>query len=207
MRVIIFGATGTIGRHLCRRALSDGHMVTAFARRPEKLGISHANLRLQAGDVMDRDTVHVAMEGHDAVMVVLGGGLRGKVRSTGTRNIIEAMKWHGIKRLVCETTLGAGDSVGNLNFYWRYVMFGFLLRGVFKDHLRQEAYVRESGLDWTIVRPAAFVDEPVASVYRHGFPPGEKGLSLSIARSDVAKFMADQLDSNMYLHQAPGLSY
>ncbi len=207
MRVIIFGATGTIGRHLCRRALSDGHTVTAFARRPEKLGISHTSLQLHKGDVMDRDTVHVAMEGHDAVMVVLGGGLRGTVRSTGTRNIVEAMKWHGIKRLICETTLGAGDSVDNLNFYWRYVMFGFLLRGVFKDHLRQEEYVRASGLDWTIVRPAAFVDEPAAPEYRHGFSPSEKGLSLSIARTDVAKFMADQLGSSMYLHQTPGLSY
>lgn len=207
MRVIVFGATGTIGRHLCRRALFDGHIVTAFARRPDALDIRHPNLLVQAGDVRDKDTVLSAVDGHDAVMVVLGGGLKGTVRSEGTKNIIDAMKWHGIKRLICETTLGAGDSVHNLNFYWRYVMFGFLLRAVFKDHLRQEEYVRDSDLDWTIVRPAAFVDKPAADEFKHGFPPHEKGLTLSIARSDVAKFMAEQLGSNYYLHKTPGLSY
>lgn len=207
MRVIVFGATGTIGRHLCRRALFDGHKVTAFARRPEALDIRHQNLRLYAGDALDADDVHAAMDGHDAALIVLGAGAKGGVRAEGTKNIVAAMKWHGIKRLICESTLGAGDSVSNLNFFWRYVMFGFLLRAAFKDHLQQEEHVRNSGLDWTIVRPAAFVDEPEAPTFKHGFAPDEKGLSLSIARSDVAKFMAEQLDSNHYLHKAPGLSY
>lgn len=207
MRVIVFGATGTIGRHLCRRALFDGHTVTAFARRPEALDIRHKNLRLHAGNALNPDDVHAAVDGHDAVIVVLGAGAKGAVRAEGTRNIIAAMKQHGIKRLICESTLGAGDSVANLNFFWRYVMFGLLLRAAFQDHLKQEDYVRQSGLEWTIVRPAAFVDEPEASTFKHGFAPDEKGLTLSIARSDVAKFMAEQLTSSRYLYKTPGLSY
>lgn len=68
------------------------------------------------------------------------------------------MEKAGIRRFICQTTLGAGDSWGNLNFFWKYIMFGTILRDVFADHERQENYVKQSRLDWTIVRPGAFMD-------------------------------------------------
>ena len=86
-------------------------------------------------------------------------------------------------------------------------MFGLLLREVYADHEAQDAFVRQSALDWTIVRPGAFTDGPATGAYRHGFPPTEANLKLKISRADVADFMLRQLTDDNYLRRAPGLSY
>ena len=147
------------------------------------------------------------MVGHDAVLVALGAGIKGQVRSTGTRNIIQAMQRNGVRRLVCLSTLGVGDSRVHMNFYWKYIMFGMLLRGAFADHVSQEEHVIRSELDWTIVRPAAYTDGEHAGNYRHGFPATAKELKLKISRADVADFVLTQLADNNYVHMTPGISY
>ena len=207
MKLIIFGATGTVGRLLVDQALSQGHRVTAFSRKPATLKSDHQNLTRQAGDVLDRDAVADAIQGHDAVLIALGAGRKGTVRATGTKHIVEAMALHGVRRLVCQSTLGAGDSRPLLNFFWKRIMFGLLLREAYADHEAQEALVRQSGLDWIIVRPAAFTDGPATGAYKHSFPPTEKNLKLKISRADVAGFMLRQLTEDSYLRQSPGLSY
>jgi len=86
-------------------------------------------------------------------------------------------------------------------------MFGLLLRPAMADHQLQEDHIRASDVDWTIVRPAAFTDGPLTGAYRHGFKgTSREGLALKISRADVAHFMLQQLNSDIYLHQAPGLS-
>jgi putative NADH-flavin reductase len=209
MKLLIFGSTGSIGRQLVEQALEQGHTVTAFARDPAKLDIGHANLKLAQGDVMDFASVEKAVQGQDAVLCVLGSGgkRKGTIRSEGTRQIIRAMEKAGVRRFICQTTLGAGDSRGNLNFFWKYIMFGILLRDVFADHQKQENYVKQSHLDWIIVRPGAFVDGNRTGDYRHGFLGTDKTLKLKISRADVADFILKQLANNSYLHKTPGVSY
>jgi len=207
MNIIIFGATGSVGRHLVDQALAQGHNVTAFARRPDGLTQSNPRLVRHSGDVLDAQAVADAVQGHDAVMIALGAGRKGGVRGPGTKNVIDAMARHGIRRLVCETTLGAGDSREVLNFFWKRLMFGLLLRPAFADHAVQEAHIRSCDLDWVIVRPAAFTDGPATEVYKESFPVTEKNLTFKISRADVAGFMLRQLADDTYLHQAPGLSY
>ncbi len=208
MRVIVFGATGSIGRHLVANALSQGHQVRAFARNPAVLGLDHPNLLLCPGDVFDATAVSAAIKGCNGVLVALGSSkVTSKVRSAGTRNIVRAMEQQGVKRLVCQTTLGVGDSQANLNFFWKYLMFGLILRTVLKDHVAQEAIVKRSGLDWVIARPAAFTDGPATGRYKQGFTPNESKLTLTISRADVANFMLQQLTDDRYLHRTPGLSY
>lgn len=207
MKLIVFGATGTIGRQVVAQALAQQHQVTAFARHPEALALEHGNLTRLAGDVLDPATVMAAVEGHDAALIALGAGRKGTVRAVGTRHVIEAMERHGVRRLVCESTLGAGDSRALLTFFWKRIMFGLLLRAVYADHEAQEAVVRKSALDWIIIRPGAFTDGPATDRYRHGFPPTTRDLKLKISRADVAGFMLRQLTDDRYLRQAPGLSY
>jgi putative NADH-flavin reductase len=207
MKVLILGATGTVGRELVTQALEMGHTVTAFARDPSKLEIRHPSLEIIEGDVMDSAVVDQAVAGHDAVLVALGAGVKGQVRSTGTRNIIQAMQKNNVRRLICLSTLGVGDSRVHLNFYWKYIMFGMLLRAAFADHVAQEEHVIRSGLDWTIVRPAAYTDGERTGNYRHGFPAAAKGLKLKISRADVADFALNQLTDNSYVHKTPGVSY
>lgn len=209
MKLLIFGSTGSVGRQIVKQALEQGHMVTAFARHPGKLDIEHPNLKLFQGDVLDLTAVEQAVQGQDAVICTLGSGqkLSGTVRSKGTQHIIQAMEQFGIRRLICQSTLGAGDSWGNLDFYWKYIMFGFILRKVFADHERQEALVRNSNLDWTIVRPGAFIDGLRTGKYRHSFPGTDRSIALKISRADVADFILKQLSDQSFLYQTPSLSY
>lgn len=209
MKIIVFGATGTIGRLVVERSLADGHHVTAFARNPQKLNFSNPSLTLVAGDALDSATVSDAIPGHDAVVVTLGSGMsrKGVIRSQGTLNVIKGMKQHGIRRLICQSTLGAHESWSNLNFFWKRIMFGFLLRPVFRDHELQEKLVRESGLDWTLVRPSAFTDGEALGTFRKGFDASERNLTLKISRADVAEFLKSQLSDNSYMNRAVGISY
>ena len=208
MKVIVFGASGTLGKLVTRQLLEDGHAVTAFARHPEKFGPMLPNLRLAAGDALDPDAVADALRGHDAVVVTLGAGLQRKsvVRSQGTLNIVRAMQRHGVRRLICQSTLGAHESWSNLNFFWKRIMFGALLRPVFKDHELQELLVRASGLDWTIVRPSAFDKRPGAGGYLEDIPVSERRLTLKIPVADIAGFLARQICDLRYMHRAVGIS-
>lgn len=207
MKVTIFGATGSVGQHLVNQTLGEGHQVTAVVRDPEKVAVVNENLQLAVADVTVNDhRLREAVAGSDAVMIALGDGTRGRVRSVGTRHVVAAMKEVGVTRLICQSTIGAGDSFANLNWIWRLI-FRVPLRRTLADHVLQEQIVRESGLDWTIVRPAAFTDGEQTGRYRHGFAAQAKGLTLKIARADVADFMTRQLRSNDYLRSAPALSY
>lgn len=208
MKLIIFGATGTIGRLVVEQALALGHEVIAFARNPKVLDVRHERLTMVVGDVTNKVNVSNAIKGSDGVLISLGSAsLKSNVRSVGTQNIVDAMQQHQVKRLICQSTLGVGDSRANLNFFWKYLMFGCILSAVYKDHVIQEKIVKDSDLDWTIVHPAAFIDKQLDENYKHGFSSKEKNLKLKISRTDVASFMLKQINSDVYLHQSPGLSY
>jgi putative NADH-flavin reductase len=209
MKLLIFGSTGSIGRELVKQALDQGHTVTAFTRDPAKLDIQHPSLKITQGDVMDFAAVVKAVQGQDAVLCVLGSGRKrkGKIRSEGTQQIIRAMEKLGVQRFICQTTLGAGESWENLNFFWKYIMFGVILRDVFADHEKQENYVKHSRLDWTIVRPGAFTNGNHTGKYRYAFPSTDKTTKLKISHADVADFMLKQLVNDSSLHKALGLSY
>ena len=207
MKVAIFGSTGSIGHHIVEQALEQEHTVTAFARNPAKLEIEHANLTVVQGDALDSASVEKAVNGQDAVLCALGAGAKGAIRTEGTRNIVQAMERAGINRLICLSTLGVGDSRDSLNFFWKHIMFGLLLRGAYADHVSQEDSVKESRLDWTLVRPGAFTDGDRTGEYRHGFPSADKTIKAKVSRADVADFMLKQLTDRTYLHETPGLSY
>ena len=209
MKLVIFGSTGSVGCEVVEQALQQEHTVTAFTRNPAKLKVNNPNLKIFQGDVLDLSAVEEAVQGQDAVICTLGSGqkLTGNLRSEGTRQIVKAMEKNGVQRFICQTTIGTGDSWGSLNFYWKYIMFGLILRNVLADHEIQEQDVIQSGLDWTIIRPGAFVEGDRTGNYRHGFPGTDKTSKLKISRADVADFILKQLVDDTYLHQAPSLSY
>ena len=207
MKLLVFGSTGSIGRQLVRQSLEQEYRVTAFARDTAMLEIRHDNLKVVQGDAMDLPSVEKAVQGQDVVLCSLGAGAKGGIRSRGTKNIIRAMQKTGVRRLVCQSSLGVGDSWGNLGFFWKYIMFRGFLRQAYADHVSQEEHVRQSDLDWTIVRPAAFTDGRRTGEYRHGFPGNDKTTRLKVSRADVADFMLKQLTHEEYLRKTPGLSY
>lgn len=207
MKLIIFGATGSVGIHLVTQALRQGHTITAFTRNTGKFSsVNHPHLNIFGGDIRELSQVENAIKGHDCVFCVIGDGSKGRVRAKGTKNIVMAMKKNGINRIICQTTLGLGESRGNLDFFWKYIMFGLLLKRAFSDHQLQEKYLFESGLDYTIVRPAAFTDGEITNRYKIGFHGNYKNLNLKISRADVADFMLRQLNSDLYSRKAVSIS-
>lgn len=212
MRVLIVGATGNIGRLTLNKALKVGHEVTAFTRSPKQLNFDHKRLHKVQGDVMKETFLDAAMPKQEAVIAVFGAPLNWSTITSvpdlctiGTRHIIDAMKQHGVKRLICMTGIGAGDSRGHGRFVFDNLVLPLLLGRIYVDKNRQESEVMKSALDWIIVRPTELTDKPESGAYRVLTDlKGKKAKTIS--RVDVADFLVKQIDSNKYLHQTPLIS-
>jgi putative NADH-flavin reductase len=209
MNILIVGASRGIGRKLLEQALAAGHAVTALARAPVRVGGSDERLRTVQGSVLDAATVGAAVAGQDAVCCTLGVKTpweQPTLFSEGTARLIEAMKKAGVRRLVCVTGIGAGDSRGHGGFLYNRVFFPLLARRIYEDKDRQEALVRASDTDWTIVRPGFLTNGPLTGSYRA--PTDLTGVTAGrISRADVAHFILAELASGRYLKQTPLLTY
>ena len=210
MRLLIVGATGGTGRQLVRQALERGDEVTALARTPSRLDVEHERLTVVRGDVMDPTSVESAVRGQEAVLCALGHKrwfFPTRILSEGTRNLIRAMEKESVRRLVCETSLGIGDTWGRMGLYYTLFVGNFILPFYFFDKVRQERVIRQSSLDWVIVRPGALTNGPKRGVYRHGPRVGNWVWTVRISRADVADFMLNQVTSDAYVRQSPGVSW
>jgi putative NADH-flavin reductase len=210
MNLLIIGATGGTGRAIVEQALAQGHNVTAFVRNPAKVKTAHDRLTIAKGNVLDYDSLDRAVRGKDAVLSTLGHKrwfIRTTILSRGTKNLIAAMEKHGVKRLICETSLGVGDSRGRLGLYHTLFVIPVIIFFYFMDKAKQERLIKESALDWVIVRPAQLTNGRKRGVYRHGKKVGNYIITRWISRSDVADFMLKQLVDNTYLRQTPGVAY
>jgi len=210
MRLLIVGSTGGTGRELVRQALERGHEVRALARNPSRLGMEQERLSVVRGDVMDPASLEAAVAGQDAVLCALGHKrffYPTRILSEGTRNLIRAMEKESVRRLVCETSLGIGDRWGRLGLVYTLFVGNFILPFYFYDKVRQERAIRESSLDWVIVRPGALTNGAKRGVYRHGPRVGNWLWTVRISRADVADFMLNQVTSDEYLRQTPGVSW
>ena len=209
MKLLIIGSSRGIGQQLVQQALQAGHLVTAMARHPQKLPHQPEQLRVMAGDILDRSQVQQATEGQEAVVLTIGIGITWKpvtVFSQGTKNVLAAMAEYGVKRLVCVTGIGAGDSKGHGGFLYDRIFNPLLLKTLYQDKDRQEALIRASNMDWTIVRPAFLTNGPLTGKYR--VLVDLKGVTAGkISRADVAHFMLEELSANRYLRQTPLLTY
>jgi uncharacterized protein YbjT (DUF2867 family) len=215
MKVLIFGSTGPTGRELVTRALEKGHDVTAFARNPKGLGMEEEEgFRIFTGDVLQPATVDRAMIGQQAVLCAIGprartgiGETPKNVVSVATRHIIESMERCGTRRLISLSSVAVGDSRGKrqaglfFGLFQEMILIPFFLKEQFRDKERQEEMVRESAVEWVLVRPTSLVDRPARGKFR--IAQSGEAVPGRIARADVAAFMVDQLTSNDYVGKAP----
>ena len=209
-RVLIGGATGGTGRELVAQALERGFAVTALVRDPTRLRVEHPRLTVVRGDVLDAASVEAAMSGQDAVLSALGHKryfYPTRILSSGTRNIVRAMESHGVRRVVCETSLGIGDTAGRLGLWYTFFVIPVILPFYFWDKTRQERVIAESGLEWVIVRPGALTNGDRKGRVREGRGVGSFLWTVRISRADVAAFMLSQLVSDTYLGAAPGVCW
>lgn len=194
MNILVVGSTGPLGREVMKRAASEGHIVRALARNPSALQPA-PGLEVVHGDVFDQPSLDAAARGQDAAVVILGlpfAALRKptNVYSEGTRNVITALKRANVRRLIVVSSHGVGESRRDASFLDR-AFFSLFLRGAYADKELQEQGVRESELDFTIVRPTRFTTAAGAGRYTVRVGPGP--VPSPIARADVARFILDVL--------------
>jgi putative NADH-flavin reductase len=208
-KILVLGATGGTGRLIVRQALALGYDVTALVRSTAKAS-ELKGATLVVGDARDEQALRDAVRGKDAVISALGTPAspfrKVTLLSTATRALVHAMRAERVSRLVCITGIGAGDSAGHAGFFLDHVIFPLLLRKVYADKDRQEAIVRDSGLDWILVRPSILSDKPGSGAVRAltdltGFHGG------TISRSDVASFVLDQVRGDTWLRRAPLITW
>jgi len=209
VKILIVGATRGIGRQVLEQALAAGHAVTALVRDTRRLDAQHERLKVVQGDVLNADSVALAMAGQEAVCCSLGVKVPWfyvNVFSDGTRNLLDAMKKSGARRLVCVTGIGAGDSRGHGGFLYDRLFLPFLLRTVYADKDRQESLIKASNVDWVIVRPGFLTNGPLTGRYRA--ITNLSGVTAGwISRADVAHFILQQLVAPSHLRQTPLLTY
>jgi putative NADH-flavin reductase len=211
MKIVIFDAAGATGRILVERALAQGHEVTAFDRHTAPLTIQHPKLNLMQGDIFNPSQVEEAIAGQDVVISVLGvrPGVTIPVCSEGTEHIIEAMQKLGVKRFICQSAFVVAALDGEWReLPWLLPILPFFpkVKAMFADKVIQEREIRQSNLDWIIVRPATLTDGPSTGEYKVGAPL-HMGLMPKISRSDVADFLLKQVKDKTYVHKVPRLRY
>jgi putative NADH-flavin reductase len=218
MKLLIIGGTGGTGQQLIKQALEQGHSLTVLARHPEKIKIVNPHLSVIKGNVLDTEKVQEVVAGQDAVLSALGHKrffIKTNILSEGTSNIIHAMQKHKVSRFICITSLGIGDSRFKLGLYHTLFVIPVIIFFYFMDKEKQEKLIKNSSLDWTIVRPGQLIPKWVADLfhgkkpgnYKHGADVGNYILTKMISRADVAHFMLSQLNEKTYLFKTPGIAY
>jgi putative NADH-flavin reductase len=203
MKVLVIGGTRGVGREVVTIAHKSGHSLTVMARNAVGFAVPVTGVRLVLGDAADAADLDRAVAGQDAVVWTVGvKPSRRPVQlfSRGTQFLLAAMGRHGVHRLLCVTGVGAGDSKGRGGFLYDRIVQPLLFKTTYEDKDRQEAQIRASTVDWTIVRPAALTDASPTGLYQT-LTTSDGTRARRIARGDVAAFIVENLAAPEYVHQ------
>jgi putative NADH-flavin reductase len=209
MKLVVFGATGGVGRRLVEAALAANYWVTAAVRDPAIVNIAHPRLQVLKCDVLDPPTIGPAVASQDAVLCALGPENRGptKLCSNGARNILQQMQLNGVRRIIFLSNFGVlNEKARGLRQALLLFAIRRLLSHTLADHRRAIDEIRRHAPEWIIPRPLPMTDGPSAGTYRvavDDLPP--KGTHIS--RADVAAFMLRQVTSDEYLCKIPSIAY
>jgi uncharacterized protein YbjT (DUF2867 family) len=196
MNVAIFGANGQTGRLLTRRVLDMGHSAVAVTRHPEDFPFADPHLSVAEADVRNASSLVDVVRGSDAVLSTLGVPFSTRpidTYSVGVRNIVEAMRASGVRRLAVVSSTGAYPYPNRRDTPFALRMFEPVItrtigKTTYDDQRRMEEIVRASGLDWTIVRPSGLFDLPEPTNYVAGEVDPIGGFT---ARIDLADYLVE----------------
>ena len=208
--LLVIGGSSGIGLATVEQALAHGHQVRAFARSASRIKIENEKLEKFDGDALDATSINAALEGVDAVVMSLGiklnpGTVLGgtELFSKATELLIPAMKSKDVERLLVVTGYGAGDSGETMNLFNR-VGFNAVFSRIYADKSRQEAMIKDSGLEWTIARPVVLTGGACGN-YKVRDKAKDFGMGI-ISRASVADFLVKEIEESNYVHQAPVLN-
>jgi putative NADH-flavin reductase len=198
MNVLIVGANGKTGRALVRLACERGHVVTALVHHPSREPMHRA--RVIQGDARDQKVVDSAVAGQHVIIDTIGTRkpfLRTTLETDVAGYLIASMRHNSIRRIIAVSSLGVGDSIVNVPLLYR-ALIPIFFRGAIPDKEGMESLLRQSGLDWTVVRPAGLTDGSLTDSVQLVTPSSHRQVR-RIARADVANFILNHLaDRNLF---------
>ena len=163
MNVLVLGASGKTGGLVVDAALAKGYTVTVLVRDPAKF--TKPGVRVLTGDATKAEDVMQAMRGQQAVIDSIGGTTPYKattLESTAAKNVIDAMRAEGVRRLLVTSMMGIGTSRAQAPFWYKFLLMPTFLHGSTQDKTLMESAVSGSGLDYVIARPPILKDGPAA---------------------------------------------
>lgn len=211
MNIALLGATGGTGLAFINQAVANGHKVKALARSPLNLPTIHPNLETKAGNVHNISSMVSLFEGCDAVVSTFGISGLWQARkpnglySIGGSNVIEAMKTAGVNRLIFVTSSGV-EPQENDGWFFKYVFKPIFLEKMYDDMRIIEEKIRQSELDYTIVRPPYLTDGRLTENYRVSSTGNFKD-DKDLSRSDLAHFLLTETENRLYSKKIVALSY
>lgn len=202
MKLLILGASGGCGRWLVKLAAERGHTVRAVVR-PETPFETPQEIELIRGNVLDKKVLEEGISGCDVVISALGikrekpwnpwSDLASPEDLTTrvAKMLVKLMPQNNIDRFVGITAAGVRESIHSVNPVLRWLILNSNIRVAYKDLANMESTFEKTPLDWMVVRPVTLKD---------GAPTGKVeminhyGLTKSITRGDVAKWMLDSAE-------------
>jgi D-arabinose 1-dehydrogenase-like Zn-dependent alcohol dehydrogenase len=206
MRLVIFGAGGRTGNHLVRQAVSMGHDVTAFVRRPNKLPLSHERLRVIIGDARDQFGVERGLQHADAVINVIALGATDPEHTLLeiTHNIINGMKKHGITRFVgiCDTHIQLPNSRhGILTGRLQTLLLSPSANRFARISQALVHEIARSNIAWSMVRTHQLSDEAFTGQYV--VDSNNRTLNARVSRANAADFMLRIAVNGSHINDLP----
>jgi len=201
VRVAVFGGTGKTGWLAVRYAVEAGYGCKVLTRNPERMpavpGVEYVE-----GSSINGGRVMLTLAGCDAVVVALKGDKKAPkgLLTTSLSHIVSGMRKLEIKRLVVIGYIGAGESISQLPPAKRFLgpLFG---KGELEDLASMEEVVKDSPLEWTILKTGKLNDEDATGAYTVG-TDGETTVK-PVGREDVAQFVVRELEECAYVKQTP----
>lgn len=197
MKILVPGATGSVGGHVVEQALARGHEVIAIARNPENLTLEHPNLTKEPVDILDARAVEPLLAGVDAVVSTVGIGASKNpttLYSEGTRNLLDGMRKHGVQRIVVISSEVA-EHWAHQSIFKLWVVLPLLQRflgATYDDMRRMDIALWESPAQWTALRAPRIRTAPGKSAYRLDSQPMPRGWTITAA--DMATAMLDIIE-------------
>lgn len=228
-KIAVFGASGQTGKLFTELALKNGYYVKALVRTPSKLNLQSSNLEVIEGDLLNFGNVEQTIKSTEAVLDFTGPRQDSplEMQKTATQNILRAMQQNNVKRLIVLSSLPMQLQFGILDpndkpaFVHKLIIFigknpmlnNFVMSmlkraGAPVEHIRpgleRIEVIKQSELDWTIVRAPTLNNRPSQGRYRSGYLDANMGMN--IARADVATFILNELKSPQYIRKNPIVS-
>lgn len=192
LNILLIGANGGIGKEAVKLALEAGHRVTALVRNPANVSTIHNNLQVVQGDIRQPETFEGYLDDKDAIISAIGENMDKPTTlySEGNNNLLTAMKKKGVTRAFFISASAIEISPVQpflVRLATKYIVQKLFGHG-YADQRIMEKLIKESEINWTIMRPPRLTNKPVSGHYRFAVNCFLKNC-LTISRADVAHFM------------------